>query len=82
MEVIESLCLLSSVSVCLMLADVRPVVNLPVSLARQIHYHLVESQLMVLEQQHKEMEKMMQEGMYTFDILTAVTEGSLLRTIS
>jgi hypothetical protein len=54
-----------------MLADVRPVVNLPVSLARQIHHYLVESQLMVLQQRHKEMERMMQEGMY---ISTAVTE--------
>lgn len=43
------------------LEDVRPVVNLPASLARQIHHYLVESQLMVLQQRHKEMEQMMQE---------------------
>jgi hypothetical protein len=47
-----------------MLADMRLVVNLPVSLARQIHYYLVESQLMVLQERCKEVEQMMQEGMY------------------
>jgi hypothetical protein len=41
---------------------VEPVVNLPLSLARQIHYYLVESQLMLLEQQQKQMEQMIQEG--------------------
>jgi hypothetical protein len=57
-----------------MLADVRPIVNLPVSLARQIHQYLVESQLIVLQQRHEEMERMMQEGMY---ISTALTEDDL-----
>jgi hypothetical protein len=71
-----------SVIVCFFLADVRLVVNLPVSLARQIHYYLVDSQLTVLQERHKELEQMMQEGMYisTFDSLTAVTEDSLSRT--
>jgi hypothetical protein len=43
-------------------ADVEPVVKLPLSLARQIHYYLVESQLSLLEQQQKQMEHMIQEG--------------------
>jgi hypothetical protein len=47
-----------------MLTDVRLVVSLPVSLARQIHYYMVESQLMVLQERHKEVEQMMQEGTY------------------
>jgi hypothetical protein len=54
-----------------MLADVRPIVNLPVSLVRQIHHYLVDSQLIVLQQRHEEMERMMREGMY---ISTALTE--------
>jgi hypothetical protein len=53
-----------------MLADVRPIVNLPVSLARQIHQYLVESQLIVLQQRHEEMERMVREGMYIPTILT------------
>jgi hypothetical protein len=57
-----------------MLADVRPIVNLPVFLARQIHRYLVESQLIVLQQRHEEMERMMQEGMYIF---TSLTEDDL-----
>lgn len=53
-----------------MLADVRLIVNLPVSLARQIHQYLVESQLIVLQQRHEEMERMMREGMYISTTLT------------
>jgi hypothetical protein len=52
------------VTVCLMLADVRLIVNLPVSLARQIHCYVVESQLMVLQERCREVEQMLQEGMY------------------
>jgi hypothetical protein len=45
-----------------MFADIEPVVNLPLSLARRIHYYLVESQLLLLEQQQKQMEQMIKEG--------------------
>ncbi|PNF30667.1 hypothetical protein B7P43_G06102 [Cryptotermes secundus] len=44
-----------------LIEDVRLIVNLPVSLARQIHQYLVESQLIVLQQRHEEMERMMRE---------------------
>ena len=39
------------------------VVNLPLPLARQIYYYLIESQLLLQEQQYKQMEQMLQEGL-------------------
>ncbi|KAJ9591195.1 hypothetical protein L9F63_002266, partial [Diploptera punctata] len=41
--------------------DVPSVVNIPLSLARQIHFYIIESQLRVLENQQKQTAKMMQE---------------------
>ena len=53
------------VTYLLVFAGIGPVVNLSLSLARQIHCYLVESQLLVQEQQHKQMEQMLQEGVYS-----------------
>jgi hypothetical protein len=39
------------------------VVNLPVPLARQIYYYFTEAQLQLQEQQYKQMEQMLREGL-------------------
>ncbi|XP_069681044.1 NEDD4-binding protein 2-like isoform X2 [Periplaneta americana] len=56
--------------------DMEPVVNLPLSLARQIHYYLVESQLALLEQQYKQMEQMIREDEELARQLQAQEQGA------
>jgi hypothetical protein len=41
------------------------VVSLPLPLARQIYYYLIETQLLLQEQQYKQMEHMLREGLYS-----------------
>jgi hypothetical protein len=56
------------------------VVNLPLSLAQQIHYYLVESQLSLLEQQQKQMEQMIQEGTLS-NLAQAVAHFTFIREV-
>jgi len=41
------------------------VVNLPLPLARQIYSYFIESQLLLQEQQYKQMEQMLREGLWS-----------------
>jgi len=56
---------------------IERVVNLPLPLARQIYYYFIESQLLLQEQQYKQMEQMLREGLYRVDEMI-INNGSVM----